>query len=205
MKTKLFLLLTPILLVLGCFALLPVAKAAGGQTSNVKVVNAASDWLGPVPTNVVNTPASPVPVRDVDNPARQPFQAQAVGGFADGASTTGDVTITTVPAGKLLIIEHVSVFGAMLPGQKMVRARLIIRWSTPGGSLVIRPPLVIRPQGSNADGTRDYFVASEPVRFYAGDGLVSWEAERDSSAGANPTGIDINCEGYLVDCPDCAL
>ena len=186
MKTKLFLLLTPILL--SCFALLPIARAAPSP-SNV---------------NVVNTTASPVPVRDVDNPARQPFQAEVVGGFADGASTTGDVTITTVPAGKLLIIEHVSVFGAMLPGQKMVRARLIIRWSTPGGSLVIRPPLVIRPQGSNADGTRDYFVASEPVRFYAGDGLVSWEAERDSVAGANLAGIDINCDGYFVDCPTCA-
>src|SRR5216117_2665883 len=102
MKTKLFLLLTPILL--ACFALLPIAQAAPSP-SNV---------------NVVNTPASPVPVRDVDNPARQPFQAEAVGGFADGASTTGDILITTVPAGKLLVIEHVSVFGAMLPSQRMV-------------------------------------------------------------------------------------
>src|SRR6266568_3412190 len=106
MKTKLCLLLIP--LVLACLALLPIAQAA------------------PSPSNVmvVNTPASPVPVRDVDNPARQPFQAQVVGGFADGAATTGDIPITTVPAGKLLVIEHVSVFGRMLPGQKMVRATI---------------------------------------------------------------------------------
>ena len=95
MKTKLCLLLTPILL--SCFALLPIARAAPSP-SNVNVVNTPN-------VNVVNTPASPVPVRDVDNPARQPFQAEVVGGFADGASTTGEVTITTVPAGKLLVIE----------------------------------------------------------------------------------------------------
>src|SRR6266568_4786805 len=124
MKTKLCLLLIP--LVLACLALLPIAQAA------------------PSPSNVmvVNTPASPVPVRDVDNPARQPFQAEVVGGFADGASTTGDIPITTVPAGKVLVIEHVSVFGAMLPGQKMVRA-VMHRFSVFGHSLVISA------QGSN--------------------------------------------------------
>ena len=187
MKTKLFLLLTPILL--SCFALLPIAQAAPSP-SNVNVVNTPD-------VNVVNTTASPVPVRDVDNPARQPFHAEAVGGFADGASTTGGLLIPTVPAGKRLVIEHVSVFGAMLPGQKMVRTRVMYRFSVFGHSLVISA------QGSNADGSSDYFVASEPVRFYAGDGLVSWEAERNSVAGTNGDGIDLNCDGYFVDCPEC--
>ena len=189
MKTKLFLLLTPILL--SCFALLPVVRAAPSP-SNVNVVNTPN-------VNVVNTTASPVSVRDVDNPARQPFHAEAVGGFADGASITGGILIPTVPAGKRLVIEHVSVFGAMLPGQKMVRARVMYRFSVFGHSLVISA------QGSNADGSSDYFVASELIRFYDNDGLpVAWEAERDSSAGANLAGIDINCDGYFVDCPTCA-
>jgi len=188
MKTKLFLLLTPILL--SCFALLPIAQAAPSP-SNVNVVNTPD-------VNVVNTTASPVPVRDVDNPARQPFHAEAVGGFADGASITGGILIPTVPAGKRLVIEHVSVFGAMLPGQKMVRTRVMYRFSVFGHSLVISA------QGSNADGSSDYFVASELIRFYDNDGLpVAWEVERDSSAGAKPAGIDLNCDGYLVDCPTC--
>ena len=183
------------------------APTAGGNPQNVKVVNAAADWLAPVPVhsvdtsnvNVANTASSPVPVRDVDNPARQPFHAEAVGGFADGASVTGGLLIPTVPAGKRLVIEHVSVFGAMLPGQKMVRARVMYRFSVFGHSLVISA------QGSNADGSSDYFVASELIRFYDNDGLpVAWEAERDSSAGANVAGIDINCDGYFVDCPTCA-
>src|SRR5207244_995932 len=114
MKTKLFLLLTPILL--SCFALLPIAQAAPSP-SNVNVVNTPN-------VNVVNTTASPVPIRDVDNPARQPFHAEAVGEFADGASITGGILIPTVPAGKRLVIEHLSAFAHMLPDQRMVRGEV---------------------------------------------------------------------------------
>src|SRR5438132_10795306 len=146
MKTKLFLLLTPILL--SCFALLPIAQAASSP-SNVNVVNTPN-------VNVVNTPASPVPVRDVDNPAKQPFQAEAMGGFADGASTTGDIPITTVPAGKRLVIEHVSVFGTMLPLQRLVSGTLLHEVAHNLG----HDHLPISAQGSNADGSRDYFVAN---------------------------------------------
>ncbi len=188
MKTKLFLLLTPILLY--CFALLPVVRAAPSP-SNVNVVNTPN-------VNVVNTTASPVQVRDADNPARQPFHAEVRGGFADGASTTGDITITTVPAGKVLVIEHVSVFGAMLPGQKMVRA-VMHRFSVFGHSLVISA------QGSNADGSRDYFVASQLFRVsFSHDAVIVGLAERDSSLVENPGSVTFTVSGYLVDCPTCA-
>ena len=186
-KTTILLLL--IARVIGCFALSSATQGAPSPT-NVNVVNTPS-------VNVANTTASPVPVRDVDNPARQPFHAHVTGGFADGASTTGGTLIPTVPAGKLLVIEHVSVFGRMLPFEKMVR--FTIRYATFSHSVVCTP------QGSNADGSRDYFVASELVRFYDdNDGLpVTWEAERDSFAGANPTSIDFDCDGEFVDCPTC--
>jgi len=178
MKTKLCLLLIP--LVLACFALLPIAQAAPSPTN----------------VNVVNTTASPVPVRDVDNPARQPFQAEAVGGFADGASTTGDITIGAVPAGKRLVIEYVSVFGTMLPGQKMIRASI----QTEDVSIYLR----ISPQGSNAGGSRDYFIASEDWRV-TGKLRPSFRGtgERDSFAGANPDSVTFTISGYLVDCPEC--
>src|SRR5438445_1232922 len=175
MKTKLFLLLTPILL--SCFALLPIAQAAPSP-SNVNVVNTPN-------VNVVNTPASPVPVRDVDNPARQPFQAQVVGGFADGASTTGDITIATVPAGKRLVIEHVSVFGMMEQLQRLVGGTLFHEL----GHNLGHDHLPISAQGSNAAGTLDYFVASQLVRFYADPGPIQCSAERDSTAGANPDSV----------------
>ncbi len=184
MKTKLFLLLTPILL--SCFALLPIAQAA------------------PSPSNVivVNTPASPVPVRDVDNPARQPFQAQAVGGFADGASSTGDITIATVPAGKRLVIEHVSALGTMLPTQKVINGGSDVIWTDPFGIIILQYHW--DSQGSNADGSRDYFVVSEALRVYANPGPIRCFAERDSTAGANPNSVTFTISGYLVDCPTCA-
>ena len=191
MKTKLFLLLTPILF--SCFALLPIAQAAPSPT-NVNVVNTPN-------VNVVNTTASPVQVRDADNPARQPFHAEVRGGFADGASTTGDIPITTVPAGKVLVIEHVSVFGAMLPGQKMVRARVMYRFSVFGHSVVISA------QGSNADGSSDYFVANYvSVQLYAYPLTdVTGIAERDGhDLTVNLGSVRYVISGYLVDCPTCA-
>ena len=188
-------------LALACFALSPIAQAGGQSrpsptptptTQDVNVVNTPT-------VNVANTTASPVQVRDVDNPASQPFQAQVVGGFADGASTTGDITIGTVPAGKLLVIKHISAFGTMLHGQKIVRATI----QTGDVSTYV----TISPQGSNADGSRDYFVGSdEVITFVFGKTIteyITMQAERDSAGGANPTSVTIKISGYFVDCPTC--
>src|SRR5213083_3739953 len=172
MKTKLFLLLTPILL--SCFAFLPIARAAPSP-SNV---------------NVVNTTASPVPVRDVDNPARQPFEAQGMGGFADGASTTGDITIATVPAGKRLVIEYVSMVGAMPLGE-----RILLAGTKDDGT--VDDPVVTVPteSGTNADGTLDYFIASQLVRVYMDPGRINCSAERNSTVGANPNSVRFTISG----------
>ena len=180
---------TIILLALVCFALSSATQGAPSPT-NVNVVNTPS-------VNVINTTASPVLVRDVDNPARQPFHAHVTGGFADGASTTGPITITTVPAGKLLVIEHVSAFGRMLPFEKMVR--FTIRYG------IFSHSVVCTPQGSSADGSRDYFVASQLVRMdfsHPGE-AVSVLGERDSNLGENPSSVTFTISGYFVDCPEC--
>ena len=198
-RTTLFL----ILFWLGAFALYPMVQA-GGQSrpsptptaQDVNVVNTPN-------VNVVNTPASPMPVRDVDNPARQPFQAEALGGFADGASTTGDILITTVPAGKLLLIEHVSVFGTMLPLQRLVSGALLHEVAHNLG----HDHLPISAQGSNADGSRDYFVANYvSVRLYAYPlTSVTGIAERDGhDLTVNLGSVSYAISGYLVDCPTCA-
>ncbi|SRR6266545_3159118 len=199
-RTTLFL----ILFWLGAFAVYPMVQAGGQSrpsptptTQDVNVVNTPN-------VNVANTTASPVPVRDVDNPARQPFQAEVVGGFADGASTTGDITITTVPAGKLLVIEHVSVFGAMLPLQRLVSGTLLHEV----GLNLAHDHLTIDPQGSNADGSRDYFVANYvSVQLYAYPLTnVTGIAERyGQDLTVNLGSVTYTISGYLVDCPDCAL
>ncbi len=173
--------------VLGCFALSSATQAAPSPT-NVNVVNTPS-------VNVINTTASPVQVRDVDNPASQPFQAQVVVGFADGASTTGDITIATVPAGKRLVIEYLSVFSAMLPHQKVINTLIEQAEQGVHGQNY--------PFGSNADGTLDYWIGSQPIRFYAQPGPIQCFAERDSTVGANPNSVTFTIVGYLVNCPTC--
>src|SRR5437773_3412095 len=91
-----------IVLLLGCLALSPEAKAGpAAQTTNVNVVNTPN-------VNVVNTPT----VKDMDNPARQPFETSTGVTIQDGSSV-GVREITTVPAGKVLVIEQVSVDGRL--------------------------------------------------------------------------------------------
>jgi hypothetical protein len=90
----------------------------------------------------------------------------------------------------------------MLSGQGIVRGEV---HCDRAGTTRIKVYFHWLRQGSNADGSLDYFVASELVRFYDNDGLpVAWEMERDNVSGANPDSVDINCDGYLVDCPTCA-
>src|SRR5438309_2275979 len=57
------------------------------------------------PVTVTNSPSSPVPVQDVDNAARQPFQTATT---ITNAFNPSGFTITVVPSGKRLIIEFVS-------------------------------------------------------------------------------------------------
>ena len=175
------------LLTLACFAVLPATQATPlpPAPTNVNVVNTPN-------VNVANTTDSPVPVRDVDSPARHTIvETGAVTGFSNGSNFAG-VTIFTVPAGKRVVIEHVSVFGQMLPGQKMVHASILVSFST--------TYLRISAQGSNAGGSRDYFVASEQVSCRAlPQTQVEVFVERDSTAGDNPSSVRFEISGYLVD------
>ena len=63
----------------------------------------------PTPSNVtvVNPQNQPVPIKDVDNPARHSFTATASDFFTQG---TFDITldVATVPQGKRLVVEQVS-------------------------------------------------------------------------------------------------
>ena len=102
----------------------PVPTAAQGTTAIVGTVNvgntptvnlASGSSVGLDPSNntvqLGNTMANPVPVRDVDNPARQPFQKGTFYFLNDGESSKG-TTLFFVPFGKRLVIEQVSTFAA---------------------------------------------------------------------------------------------
>src|SRR5258705_4017509 len=142
--------------------------------------------------------ASPLPMRDVENPARQPFQADvpSAGEFPDGMFVTLPM-ITTIPAGKRLVIEQVSVLGAMIKGQRMVTTGLHIN----NGGNNVQHFLAITPQGSGGC-CRDVFVASQQVRLYADPGTIVYGfASRDVNTGFANAAVSFSISGYLVDVP----
>jgi hypothetical protein len=174
-------------LLLASFAVSPLAQADPQSRPSPT----PSPAPGPQDVNVVNTPR----VSDADNPAKQPFQASGSGEFIGSIC---DVTITTVPAGKRLIIEHVSVLGQMTTGQKMITAYIVPRLQ---GFNDQKHYLTISGQGTDDINGIDYYVASEQVRLYADPGPeVFGFAIRNTNSGISSF-VHFVISGYLVDVP----
>jgi hypothetical protein len=91
---------------LGLFLALCIMAPAAGYSQTTKP---------PADVKVTNSSAEPVPTRDVDNSARQPF-------------TVGLVSFNNntfqVPAGKRLVIEYVSGRGVLVQGLTYVQVAL---------------------------------------------------------------------------------
>ena len=145
--------------------------------------------------NVVNTADNPVPVRDVDNPARQPFSRTIFRDFHN--EVTADIPLITVPVGKRLVIEHASA-RSNFPANDLVSAELL--YPAPTGGLV-HQFLVIHRQGTDSFGNR-VFSASEELREYIAQGeTLRFIVSRDS-AGANVVNaVAVTVSGYFVDVP----
>jgi hypothetical protein len=164
---------------------LPAAQAGStSKASDVNVVNTPN-------INVVNTPT----VRDADNPTRQPFQTGTGLHMDQGVGETG-FDFTTVPAGKRLIIDYVSVFGIMPTGEKLVSAEILL--IQPDHVSYLQSFFRISAQGADYFG--DYFVASDQVRLYADPGTtVRAHVRRDDASGAAQVSFLIS--GHFVDLP----
>jgi len=164
--------------------------AAASQTQNVNVVNTPTVGLDAGHNTVKIDTSNPVLVRDVDNPARQPFEGTAFLVPPFGQTQTTE-HITTVPAGKVLIIEHVSA-DALLAGND----RLVSLAIYGAGPLHYVVPNDV---GTDSLG-RHRFSVSQQVRFYFTEGMqVVCFAER-----ADPNsqqGISVSVFGYFVDKP----
>lgn len=149
------------------------------------VVDAAKEVL------VINPSSQPLPVRDVDNPARQPFQKEILVNL-DPGSDTGEDDVVTVPPGKRLVVEHASATGFVPVGQKL-RVFVLSRFNSQLTSVA----LVATPQGT-IDNGRDVFVASDQVRLYAGSGDFVRAVARRNDSAANGF-VFFSVAGYLMD------
>ena len=168
---------------------------------NVKVVNTDAE---PVPVtgtvSVSNLGSSPLPVRDVDNPARRAVQFQAfLNCSGGGIGCSPAQTPYTVPEGKRLVIEYASMKVTLSEGQSAILGIL----TTLNGELVThyfpqtQPALAPNP-GISPSG--NYVSAGQQVRIYADSGTnVSFQVDRTSNTGTFV--IIVSMSGYLVDMP----
>jgi hypothetical protein len=132
----------------------------------------------------------------VDNPARLAYQETQIASFNNGGFVTA-IFFNEVPAGKRLVIEHVSV-EAQVPIGQTARASFVshLGQTSSDHSLVMNSQGVV--VGSPAN--RESFVASQLVRFYedGGTGPGINVSRSDSIGGGFAVGT---ISGYLVEVP----
>jgi hypothetical protein len=129
------------------------------------------------------------PVRDVTNPALQPFAHL----FFLNFSASDDSDSITVPPGKRLVIETVSVRGFLSTGLK-ADFKLQATTSFANVSYVFPTTSV----GNFL--SRDRLESTQSVHIYADPGtLVSVSAQKNSSGGSAVAEYSIS--GHLVDLP----
>lgn len=150
----------------------------------------------PTEVVVVNPASAPVRARDVDNPARQPFQARIRIDVLDGFE--GENVFLDVPAGKRLVIEYASAQGFAPTGQVMfyeVGTLIGAQLSFDQNHAV---PVIQQITGSGVG----IFIAGQQVRIYADSGpaKVMLRAARNGSAG--PAHAFFSISGYFVNVPN---
>ena len=141
--------------------------------------------------------ASPLEVRDLDNPARQPVQANSVR-TADG-STCG-LTLFFVPTGKRLVIEYASMsarfFNELGAGEVVFfEIQTAALGHTTSHRSSMSQPSVVAEQGLQ----RSIASVGQQLRIYADPGSGVFFTGFRSNTG-NVT-FDFAISGYLVDIP----
>lgn len=172
----------------------PVPTVAQGTTTvggTVNIGNSPTVGISPSANTVQigNTTNTPVLVRDVDsNAARQPFQATTNLVFTSGFNNQG-AFIASVPAGKRLVIEYVSMVLLLPTGQKPSQAEIVTD-NFPHF-------LIATQQGSF--GVFDTFSVSQQVRLYA-DSSVAFNVVRSANDGVDGS-LTATISGYLINVP----
>ena len=154
----------------------------------VDVTNTSLDVTGTV--LVANPSTDPVLVRDVDNPAPEPFQTTVLVSVSEG-NAVGSESMA-IPPGKQLVVEHVSAVVSLPIGQKVIRVGVKTELS---GSGLVEHFLPATLQGTQT-ADRDIFIASQQTRLYADPQLIV-TFERDDFSGNASSEFAIS--GYLVD------
>jgi hypothetical protein len=144
-------------------------------------------------------------VRDIDNAARQPFQAELRRLRVRTSGELQSFQVAVVPSGKRLVIEHVSFrvrsLEATAPGSAQPRFETSAALVTKVNGVPAEHELIV----NRADvGSASFNVASQPVRVYADPGslvLVNVDGRFEANAGSPLEITHLTVSGHLVDVP----
>jgi hypothetical protein len=148
----------------------------------------------PATVLVVNPSTSPVPVRNVDAPVIQRFQMRS--NLHLSANTGANTLSESLPAGKMLVIEHFSVIVRLPHGQKAMRVGIMTQLANQLPDMgFLEHFFPTQFQGTALDD-RDTFIASQQVRLYS-VGQLAYALERD--AFTEEAAAEFVISGYLID------
>jgi len=138
-----------------------------------------------------NTSATPLHIRDVDNPAHNPFGIAQVCRLAVGSEGCEFGSIT-VPAGMEWVIETVSVVATLPSGQRGI---VSVQSSVGGFATGANIPLTF---AGNFNGSDTYEV-TQALRLYADpNSSVQFVAIRNDATGS--ASFEFEISGYTVTC-----
>jgi hypothetical protein len=109
----------------------------------------------------------------------------------------GFASSSTIPVGRRLIIEYISAFARVAPGQRVWE---LLVTPTVGGS-VVNTDLLMTLQSTYRNGAYDGLVSSRPVKLYGDPGTsIDVSAFLTTVNGAIPADVWVKLSGKLVPC-----
>jgi hypothetical protein len=166
------------------------------KLTNVRVVNSPNVHVANTPSvTIANT--VPVPVQPAFPMGFQPF-IRNVELAATNGSWGGQAAPLTVPAGKMLVIEHVSARIDLPNGQSIGSFALLTQSLSGSGGLFFIAP---QPQAIQANTGASVFVANSALRLYVTpQSTVQFGFDRSSPDRDSTYGY-VTISGYVVDSP----
>ena len=137
------------------------------------------------------------PLSTVSKAASNPLPVQLTKSFSPGVASGANVLLFSVPNGKRLIIETLTVRAALPAGEEPDVSELLTNTSSSGAGalLVIHEMLVVR-QGLDLNG-RGVFAGTHPIRAYSEPNtFVFFQFGRSGNGDAE---IIVSLSGSLVD------
>jgi hypothetical protein len=147
-------------------------------------VGQSGTWNVGVPDPVtVQTGTTPLAVTDSSTTSRTPTEIDLSAGFSNGDSMASPLATYTVPSGKRLVLEYVSAFSGIQPGQHLLECDL--------NNLLFIPFI-----DGGSDSATEYFSFSQTVKFAFNAGtVISIDATR--SGTSNGGLVQVHGFGYL--------